>query len=40
MLLRSVAVEIVLGLAVLLAAGILIQLTPPTMAVMLEQQGG
>lgn len=39
-LLRSVAVEIGLGLALLLAAGMLIQLTPPTMAVMLQQQGG
>lgn len=39
-LLRSVSVEIALGLCALLAAGWLLQLTPPTMALMLNSQGG
>ncbi len=39
-LLRSIAAEIFVGLLVLLAAGFLIQQTPPTMALMLKQQGG
>ncbi len=37
-LLRSVAAEIALGIFVLLAAGQLLQLTPPTMAYMLQTQ--
>jgi putative copper resistance protein D len=36
-LLRNVATEIALGLFILLAAGLLLQLTPPTMAYMLNQ---
>ena len=39
-LLRSVQMEVALGLFVLLAAGLLLQLTPPSMALMLHQQGG
>ncbi len=39
-ILRSVTAEIAIGLAVLLAAGILLQLTPPTMAIMLNQPSG
>ncbi len=38
-LLRSVSVEIALGLLALLAAGWLLQLTPPAMALMLNSQG-
>ncbi len=38
-LLRSVSVEIALGLCALLAAGWLLQLTPPAMALMLNAQG-
>jgi len=37
-LVRNLATEIVLGLVILLAAGFLLQLTPPTMALMLDQQ--
>jgi putative copper export protein len=37
-ILRTVTAEITIGLAVLLAAGLLLQLTPPTMAIMLNQQ--
>jgi len=37
-LVRNLATEIVLGLLILLAAGFLLQLTPPTMALMLDQQ--
>jgi len=39
-LLRSIGTEIFVGLFVLLAAGFLIQETPPAMALMLKQQGG
>jgi putative copper export protein len=39
-LLRSIGAEIFVGLLVLLAAGFLIQQTPPAMALMLKQQGG
>jgi len=37
-LMRNITTEIVLGFLVLLAAGLLLQLTPPTMAFMLNQQ--
>ncbi len=39
-LLRSIGAEIFVGFLVLLAAGFLIQQTPPAMALMLKQQGG
>jgi putative copper export protein len=39
-LLRSIGAEILIGFLVLLAAGFLIQQTPPAMALMLKQQGG
>ena len=35
---RSIGAEIALGMAVLLAAGLLLNLTPPTMAAMLQQE--
>jgi putative copper resistance protein D len=35
---RSIGAEIALGMAVLLAAGVLLNLTPPTMAAMLRQE--
>jgi putative copper export protein len=38
-LLRSVGLEILLALLALLAAGWLLQLTPPAMALMLNKQG-
>ncbi len=38
--LHSIGAEILVGLLVLLAAGALIQQTPPAMALMLKQQGG
>jgi hypothetical protein len=39
-LLRSIGAEIFVGILALLAAGFLIQETPPAMALMLKQQGG